>query len=309
MGLLHGEGLKKVVQLFERRGVNFYHACQLADFKSYVRLGGIPSRSLMERSRVAYTAFQTDGQDRAGGMWSKVFGNLSDFGLNFAQFKWIKGPIPNPYGPILLIASPTILLHASDIAICLRSAGAHGFDREVESLSTAEEVDRLFTYTIDAAPKGYATAYIKFSEQLKHDFSNRIPAGGDSGTLNPEVSCTVDREVLPLEALDRIVVDEYQVDGHRLLDAVTEVARESNLRCQIWPRRYKDRREEILAELAREIAGGTTDLRALTERQGISAATVEWAKRVLGSGLDWQFNRFATYLREGTLSELDVPRT
>jgi hypothetical protein len=69
--------------------------------------------------------FDTDAQNHINGAWPKVFGNLCDFGHGFAVGHWTEGksPTPNPFGPILLVANPEILLNADDVAICLRSAG------------------------------------------------------------------------------------------------------------------------------------------------------------------------------------------
>ena len=94
MPLLQGAELEKVVSLLDKRGVFFYHACQLKDFKTYVRIGGIPSRKLLETSGLPHTAFETDAADHDNGVWPKVFGNLTDFGLGFAWGEWREGTVP-----------------------------------------------------------------------------------------------------------------------------------------------------------------------------------------------------------------------
>src|SRR5262249_8889960 len=121
--------IAKLVGLLKARGVSLYHACQLVDFRSYLALGGIPSRARLERGKLAFTAFESDTADHKNGVWDKVFVNLSDFGRTFASGG--KG-VPNPYGPILLKIRPEALLEASDLAICLRSASATDFNREAE---------------------------------------------------------------------------------------------------------------------------------------------------------------------------------
>src|SRR5688572_21785029 len=135
------EQLSEVVGLLERRGVSLWHASQLVDLESYAEIGGIPSRSLLEQAGLPFTGFATDAKDRSGGLWPKVFANLSDFGWAFAHGA---AAIPNPYGPIAFQIRPTALLRASDAAFCLRSAGAPGFHRDGESLRTLDDLDRVF---------------------------------------------------------------------------------------------------------------------------------------------------------------------
>src|SRR4051812_39709859 len=113
--------IQPVVGLLESRSCSLWHACQLVDLESYVALGGIPSRSLLEQAGAAFTSFATDSTDRSKGVWPKVFVNLSDFGRSFA---YGAEAVPNPYGPIVFQIRPAALLRAEDVSIALRSAGA-----------------------------------------------------------------------------------------------------------------------------------------------------------------------------------------
>ncbi|CAD0230681.1 hypothetical protein [Planktothrix agardhii] len=126
--MFQGEKINELVKLLTNRGVYLYHACQLIDFQSYLKLGGIPSRSHLESNSQPYTTFKTDQNDRANDDWDKVFANLSDFGTTFAGGH---GAVPNIYGPILFKIKPEVFYEATDVAICLRSAGRKGFDREM----------------------------------------------------------------------------------------------------------------------------------------------------------------------------------
>jgi hypothetical protein len=117
MPVIGGSEVEDLIELLSDRGVNLYHACQYKDFKSYMDLDCLPSRNLLATSWHAYTEFDTDDTDRRNGVWVKVFANLSDFGIPFAQLNWGKFPVPNPYGPILLIFDPAVLNEAEDIAI------------------------------------------------------------------------------------------------------------------------------------------------------------------------------------------------
>jgi len=131
--------IKAYVDLLNRRQVRLYHACQFEDYCSYLDIGGIPSRKKMEESGKVFTAFATDLTDQERGVWDKVFVNLADFGDGFACGRQA---IPNPYGPILLVISPDGLAQAQDVAICLRSAGANGYDREKEALKSLDPTFR-----------------------------------------------------------------------------------------------------------------------------------------------------------------------
>ena len=126
---------ERLVEIIQSRGRFLWHACQLKDFASYLHLGGIPSRSLLETSELPFTHFETDEQDRVNFVWDKVFCNFDDFGCWFAEGK---RAIPNPYGPIQMRIRPEAILEADDLAVSLISAGGQGFDRKAESLEMKE---------------------------------------------------------------------------------------------------------------------------------------------------------------------------
>jgi hypothetical protein len=118
--MIRGPAIREIVGLLERRGASLWHACQYRDYQSYLELGGIPSRAILEQSGKYFTSFETDLTDHTNGVWDKVFVNLSDFGRSFA----VGGKaVPNPYGPIVFRISPQSLHEAADVATCLRSAG------------------------------------------------------------------------------------------------------------------------------------------------------------------------------------------
>ncbi len=85
MSLIQNSEIVSLIDLFNRREAKIYHACQYRDFKTYLELGGVPSRNLMESSGLPYTSFDTDDEDKTNEVWAKVFGNLSDFGFAFAK--------------------------------------------------------------------------------------------------------------------------------------------------------------------------------------------------------------------------------
>lgn len=305
MALITGQELERVISLFKRRGVSIYHACQLIDFQSYAKLGGVPSRALLESSRLPFTKFDTDATDRSAGVWTHVFANLSDFGLPFAMFEWKRGPIPNPFGPILLLMNPRVLESAADVAICLRSAGARGFDRNQESLSTADEVERLFANAYSPEAR-YGNDYIKFSDRLKREFPEK--AGADRGTMNPELSCAVEGQLLSFEYLKEIVVDDYRVSGGLLIDQVKSAAVEHGVRVRISPRRYKSSdRTLVLQDVTSAIEQGIMSLQGVAALPSLSGTTNEWLNQLREAGSQWQFDRYIRYLAEGTMGREAVP--
>lgn len=206
--MFRDKAVQTLVDLLETRGVFLYHACQYTDLISYLQCYGVPARARLETSRLSFTRFETDDTDRKKGVWSKVFVNLSDYGSGFA----IGQPgVPNPYGPIVLKLDPQALLDASDVAICLRSAGGGDFDRQHESLTTAEQVEQLFRYPASAGrPR---SAWVKYRRDLQADFGPRA--------VQPEVSCTVDGDVLRMDHVLSATVDPYWIEGVVLVTSST----------------------------------------------------------------------------------------
>lgn len=290
--------IPQLVQLFERRSVGIYHACQYKDFKTYLELGGIPSRNLIESSKLPYTPFDTDAVDKQHELWTRVFGNLSDFGFFFAYGarKENTAPIPNPYGPILLALAPESMNDAEDMAVCLRSAGSKDFNREAEALPV-KEVDRVFKHPVDEAPNEYAKGYIKFQDDLRKEFHNKT-------AMSPEISFTVSNERLSLAYLDRIIVDPYDIGGQNLLDKVTELKEDKGLPGVVWQRKYVDERFQTIQELAERLLKGGVTLQGLIKEEVTSQELKDYATRLSKGGMAFQFDRFARYLQSGTLLEL-----
>lgn len=299
MSLIQGSEVTELIKLFNSRGVKFYHACQYKDFKTYLQLGGVPSRNLMEASGLPYTFFETDEVDKTNEVWDKVFGNLSDFGISFSQGKKNENtaPTPNPYGPVLLIFNPDVFYEATDLAICLRSAGGKNFSRDTESLSSAIEVNRIFQYRIEDAPNNYAKAYIKFSKGLREEFNNHQ-------AMSPEVSFKVQSEKISFNYLTRVVVDSYTISGQNLSDKVRKLKQLSNLPCFVQDRRYGEGRREIKQELADLLLQQDLTINEIIQNRQTSENLKDWGDRLIKGGMIWQYNRFAKYLRLGTILEI-----
>lgn len=300
MPAICGNDIGDLVELFNARGAKFYHACQLKDFKTYANLGGVPSRNVMEQSQLPYTPFDTDNSDRYHAIWNKVFGNLSDFGFSFAQGRLNPNtaPTPNPYGPILLIFNPKVFLEATDVAICLRSAGGRAFDRDNEALPSFESVNRIFAHEdVSSAPNAYAKAYIKYATDLQNTF-------GDPNASTPEVSCTVANEILGFQHLDRVIVDPYRIDGLELMRVVNNIKTDNRLPGALWPRRYNDGKLTIMQELAEILLNSSVSVEEIIENSSLPMELRDWAGRIQNGNVTFFFNRFAKYLRSGTLLEL-----
>ncbi len=301
MSFIQGEQIYRLIKLFKEREVQFYHACQYKDFKTYLQLSGVPSRQLMQASGLPYTPFDTDDVDQKNGVWDKVFGNLSDFGWSFAQGRRNENtaPTPNPYGPVLLVFNPEAFAEIIDIAICLRSAGADNFNRDGESLGSVEEIDRIFKHNLDDAPNNYAKAYIKFSQALQQEFNN-------PQAMSPEVSCTVSNERISFRHLSKIIVDPYQINNQILIAKVRQLKQKFRLNGVVWERRYSQGRREVKQEFANLLIEKNITVDEVINDNQASQDLKDWASRIKkgGNKTITAYNRFSQYLRSGTILEL-----
>jgi len=288
-----GSGIGDLVDHLNRRQASLWHACQLVDLAAYLALRGVPARSLVERRGLAQTAFVTDAVDRRNGVWDKVFCNLDDFGRSFAAGR---RAVPNPYGPIVLQIRPEALLDADDVAVTLRSAGAHDFDREGESLATIEEVDRIYRHPIDI---GFPlSADTRFGEDLQLAFQ-----GTPIEAKSAEVSVSVPGEMLTLDHVSMVRAEPFEVRGVELDRVVRALVREFGADLSVRPRLMGER-GEVWSDLIRFLGDGPVPIAWLANRADASPATRQWMRAVEERGLGWQFERFAAYLCEGTLAPL-----
>jgi hypothetical protein len=275
-----------LISLLQRREVFLWHACQFRDFQAYLALGGIPSRACLENSGRGFTVFETDPIDQINGVWDKVFVNLSDFGYNFAAGG---NAVPNPYGPIALKIHPNALLEATDVAVCLRSAGSRQFDRTREALKTVEEIDSLFLHPAEASyPE---RSYVKFKRQLREKY----PTADE-----PEVSCTVPSGRLSIQHVVLAYVDPYSFIDKRLYRYIDEERSRHRAAFRARERRCKgSSRASLYNELAGIILENVPALQNIAQNGALSQCLRTWCQNI--SKLEWQFKRFANYLREGTL--------
>ena len=285
--MFQGDDIKDLVQLLQKRRAYLYHACQFTDFQSYLRLGGIPSRALLESTKMPYTAFRSDANDRANNDWDKVFGNFSDFGSTFGGGH---GAVPNIYGPILFKIQPVAFYEATDIAICLRSAGNPGFNREQGSLSTIEEINRLFQHPENAQ----WASNIKSRSALQREFSN-------SSASLPEFSCSVNSGMFPLSHVDLVRVDSYNIQGQPLSMFVEQAKRDNNQTFRVFQR---DRCPSYTQDLFDVLVSrnNAPSLVELFQDESISEGLRNWAQR--SAHLETYFQSFSSYLLNGTIRSL-----
>lgn len=291
--MIEGERVQELVELFETRQVSLFHACQFVDFQSYLDIGGVPSRACLETKKQPFTKFTTDRTDHQHGVWDKVFLNLSDFGRTFAHGH---GAVPNPYGPITIQLCPQALSEASDVAVCLRSAGAKDFDRSKEALRSVTDIDCLFRYPSEAGfPQ---SAEIKYADERQRDFHLHQ-------TSDPEVSCAVASGFLSLNYVVAIWVDPYSIRDKPLSTWVEWLLFHSAFNFRTHERHCKSERRSMYNELVAIICNFTPSLRELSHRPDSSSNLQTWVQQLRRSPhLEEQFRRYAQYLREGTLIPL-----
>ncbi|MBU0525750.1 MAG: hypothetical protein KKC24_05795 [Gammaproteobacteria bacterium] len=262
------------------RQTKLFHACQLQDFRSYIELGGIPSRNKLSNSNLSFTVFDTDPIDKKHQLWDKVFGNFSDFGNNFSRPP--SKSFPNPYGPIQIILNPTAFDDVSDLAISLRSAGSKNFDRENECLKTSSEFKLLYA---NVEIMGNATdKFYAFGNTLNERFKR-------TDCTSPEFNCTVPDEIVPFKHWAYIVVDNCYYGNELLINEVSKLTSKKT-----FLRKYGEGRAELILELSQ-----------LTKTYDCSKATLlgnpnasENLKTFISELNEFHYNRFIKYLTIGT---------
>ncbi|MCU9529978.1 hypothetical protein [Pseudomonas mosselii] len=276
--------IEKIVKVLEHRNSLIYHACQLKDFRSYVQLGGIPSRNKLFNSKLDFTKFDTDTIDKENDVWDKVFGNFSDFGREFT--KETSNSQPNPYGPIQIVLKPNALRSSSDLCISLRSAGARDFDRDKESLKNSQEFNMIFQYIDpEQAPNSNQKKNIAFANELNSRFNK-------NNSFSPEFNCAITNELLSFDDVAYIVVDACK---YRNQDLCSEVKKITNKK--VFAREYFcQNKKAIITELSEHSASRDCTQQALLSGSFASERLKTW----VSARNEFHYNRFITYLTNGT---------
>jgi hypothetical protein len=165
-------------------------------------------------------------------------------------------------------------------------------------LDTCADVDRLFRMpAIVGFPK---SADIRWGEELQREFAVDRP-----NAKAPELSLELPSNLIPLEGVVAVWVDPLVAGGTRLIDAVAAQCVGGADGLRVRPRYVReDARRAVFSDLARTLADGPARLRLLAGRVDVSEATRAWARAMVASDLEWQYDRFGRYLAEGTIEPL-----
>lgn len=275
--------IESIIKILEKRNAKLYHACQLKDFRSYVELGGVPSRAKLQSSGLDFTKFDTDSIDKHNNVWDKVFGNFSDFGRNFARENTKSQP--NPYGPIQIVFNARALYAATDLSITLRSAGAKDFNRDQECLQSAQQFNLIFQHTdIDNTPDTQKN-YIAFADTLNQRFNRK-------NCTSPEFNCTIENQILSFQNAAYIIVDSCIYKEKELIREVEQIAPKNCVN-----RTYQsEHKKSLIQELS--ALSATNDCTKQLLING-SFATRE-LKYWVNNCDEFHYNRFIRYLTDGT---------
>jgi hypothetical protein len=176
---------------FQARGVRFYHAENLANFRTYAAESAVLCRKrLMRQDPEGFTAFYSDEEDESLGVLGRVFGNLYDFGEVFGRGR---GAIPNVYGPIMLVFRPEVFSQMRDIRITQRSIASLHARWTDAALSTEAEIELLLQGD-------------KYGRPIHPDWHFC------------ELSCSTPK--LPFSFLEAVRVEPIRVHGQRLREVV-----------------------------------------------------------------------------------------
>lgn len=290
--MFEGNEIINLVELFAKRGVKLYHSAQYQDFLTYLELGGIPSRSLIEKHNLKMTKFISDENDQINNVWDKVFLNPLDFGDIFKR----GNGIPNVYGPISFVFTPHALLNANNVAICLRSAGCKEFNREEDTLKSINDVKRIFAYEYSDDPHYFfENSIIKFKKYLKKDFKMDYVS-------DPEISLDIKNNLLGFaQYLLEVIVDPYNIDGILLVNKVSRKINEYNVQTSVKERNLSGISSRILPEIVNILKKDLPALFELENYSPIDSELSDWASRMREKRLGQQWLNYGQYLREGTL--------
>lgn len=288
---IQGGEIDSLVNLFNDRGTNFYHACQFSEFESYLESQGVTPPRLAGKSRPA-PASQTAGE-AAGDCWTDSLIHLSpiDLGQAYAQDT---ANLPNPRGPISIQFLPAALRQASEVGICLRAMDAEDAQIEREMFLGLKDVPYLFRYTAEA-PLPEKT-YLKSAEAIEKEF-------GVKDVQCPELFCRFTDNRLPLEFINKILVDHYPLYNREFRDWMFE----PQFRHQtgfLIERRYcpADIGGHLLKAVAKILENAVPPLEelALSSNPKVS----QWAQALIEKGQHARYSRYARALRRDTLLPL-----
>ena len=168
---------------------------------------------------------------------------------------------------------------------------------EKESLTTLEEVERLFF------KYGSNRYLIRFGDNLREAFGNKRQV------KSVEINCTIPSGRLPFKYVEQVKVDPYTTNrGSKLQNLVIDECLSPDhdyMNGRIHPRDARLARKPLYDELAKFImSNNELSLQSLLNAQSISPFMKVWAESIRGSDSEFQFDRYAEYLKQGTLNDI-----
>lgn len=274
-----------ILQSLLRHNTPTYFACQLSDFEAILKIGGVPSRGYQERAGMLPSSQVTDTADKEKGLWDLVFASLQDLGSNFH----VNGRVPNPYGPILLVVSPMWLSGIADASVALLSGGYQRFQRDKHSIPL-NRFEELFRFPFGRSPDMRSRGELQqlFGKEMAHS--------------NPELSAFLPKGFIPLNHVMRIVVDPYRIAGIDLLERCQSLLLAHNWSILTQSRVIPD--PAFYMELGEAVNLGCNDSSDLVTHTWQTSALQAWANSLHTSDWAYQVERWATYLRNGTLEQM-----
>ena len=274
-----------ILQSFLRHNIPTFVACQLADFEAFLKIDGVPSRGYQERAGLPPTPQVTDVSDKAKGLWDLVFASMQDLGSNFHS----NGRVPNPYGPILLVIDPQWLSGVQDASVALLSGGYAKFQRDKHSIPLTR-LEEVFVYPYTDSPE------IRSRTDLQKLFGQEIAHS------NPELSALLPDGYIPLNNIMRIIVDPYLIGEVSLLSRCEALLKYYNKPIVITERSIPSR--EFFVELGEAVNKGCNESRDFVMHQWRMNDVQNWANSLHTSVWAYQVERWAAYLRVGTIEQL-----
>ncbi|MFZ2039964.1 MAG: hypothetical protein WAV08_04675 [Desulfobacterales bacterium] len=282
------DAIHATVELFSARGVMLYYACQLSQFEAYLRVGSLTSDAHLQQA-----GFGAEAESGGSGTASvtaprSICLHLTDPGVPFARDLHA---LPALGGPIVFQLKPTALANAAELAICLKSRDAAGFDPGRHTLAAPGDVAHLFKYTAEAPlPE---KSFLKSASEIRAAFNCEDAA-------EPRIYCTPAAGGVPFGAIASVWVDNYLIEKRQLRDWVHAIQAYYDYRFSIQ-RRYSP------ADIGGLLANGIVacllaGVPTLTDvAREASPLLRKWAAELAEKGLEQDFETFARSFREETI--------
>jgi len=283
--MLSKDEINKTVEMLIDRDAYFFHSCQLIDFKTYLLMGGIPTRELLENKKMLFSTYKSDDNLKSNNGTDKIILKFVDFGNQF--FHKIN-TIPNPFGPIVLQIKPDVLLKAQEVTVYKKSMRSKDFD-ENNTINNVNDIDQLFKYDSN----------VPFPEkrQIRDELADYSGYEYDQA---PEIVCTFENDILPIEFVTLASVDQYVIKRRQLSHWSDEMRYATKFTFPTQ-RRYCPR--AVCVDICADIYSNIVEEIPTLENIKKTSQKVEvqkWCSLLMETGKEEQFNLFVEYLRNWT---------